>query len=51
MYKLANEKRKMGYLGKRVTNENVNSFPERILKIWHNAKLIKLIKSTKKKES
>lgn len=50
MYKLANEKQSMGYLGKKITNENVNSYPDRILKIWLNAKLIKVIKGSTKKE-
>jgi len=49
MYKLAT-KMKMGYKGKQITDENVNSYPERLLKIWQNAGLIKLIKGSTKKE-
>lgn len=50
MYKLANEKILMGFLGKRITSENVNSFPERILKIWEKAGHIKVVKTSTKKE-
>lgn len=54
MYKLVksnkNPKQKMGYKGKEITDENVNSYPERILKIWLKAKLIKEVKGSTKKE-
>ncbi len=38
------EKDKMGYKGKTITDENVNSYPEKLLKIWEKAKLIKVKK-------
>lgn len=41
MYILVDENNKMGYKRKRVTNENLNSYPEWLLKIWEKAKLIK----------
>lgn len=44
MYILVNEKNIAGYKGKRITNENVNSYPERLLKIWEKAKIIKFKK-------
>ncbi len=50
MYKLANENHISGYKGKRLTNENVNSFPDRLLKIWEKAKLIKVIRTQTKKQ-
>ena len=50
MYKLANDKNKTGYKGVRLSNDNLNSFPERLLNIWLKAGIIKKIKSSTKKE-
>ncbi len=47
-YKLSDSSVKAGYKGKRLTNENVNSFPANILKIWLKAGLIKEVVTTKK---
>jgi len=46
-YKLAKQKGNTGYKGKRLSDDNLNSFPDRILKIWLKAGIIKEVKQTK----
>ena len=46
-YKLANPKQVTGYKGVRLSDDNLASYPERLLKIWHKAGIIKIIKPKK----
>lgn len=48
MYKLVNSKNKTGYKGKRLTNDNLLSFSQRLLDIWEKAGIIE---KTKTKEN
>lgn len=50
-YKLANPKRNTGYKGVRLSDDNLASFPERLLDIWHKAKIIKIVKPIKNKDN
>ncbi len=47
-YKLANEKNPTGYKGKRLSNDNLSSYPERLLKIWEKAGIIVHLKDKSK---
>lgn len=51
MYVLISDKAKTGYKGIRVTDENVNSFPEKLHKIWLLKGIIKIKPTTKDKNS
>jgi len=46
-YKLANQKSHTGYKGVRLSDDNLATFPERLLKLWHKAGIIKIVKSKK----
>jgi hypothetical protein len=46
MYKLKNSKQRTGYKGKLLTDENVNSYPDRLKKIWLAAGIVKEVKQT-----
>ncbi len=47
MYKLKEPKKKTGYKGKVLTDENINTYPENLLSIWEKAGIIKKVKSKK----
>ena len=51
MYKLAKKlKGTTGYKGKVLTDENINSFDERLLKIWEKAGIIKKVNTKNDKK-
>lgn len=41
MYVVKNDKQKTGFKGKQLTNDNINSYPDRLKKIWLKAGIIK----------
>ncbi len=49
-YKLNNEKNPTGYKEKRLSNDNLSSYPERLLKIWEKAGIIIPLKDKSKKK-
>ena len=49
MYILVDETKATGYKKKRLSNDNLSSFPERLLKIWEAANIIKKKPSKKQK--
>lgn len=52
LFKLAtSEKVITGYKGKRLTNDNLSTFPDRLLNIWHIAGIIKPIKNTQRNDT
>ncbi len=46
-YKLVNSKAATGYKGVRLSDDNLTSFPERLLKVWESAGIIKEVKPKK----
>jgi len=51
MYILVDETKATGYKGKRLSNDNLSSFPEELLEIWERAGIIKkVVKSKSKKD-
>lgn len=50
MYILVNYKKKTGYKGIRLSNDNLSTFSERLLLIWEKAGIIKKEPSIKPKK-
>jgi hypothetical protein len=46
MYKVV-AKGSAGYKGKRLTDENVNSFPQKLLSLWEKAGIVKKVSERK----
>ena len=49
-YKLANPKQRTGYKGVRLSDDNLASFDQRLLDLWHKAGIIKIVKPVKSKK-
>ena len=49
-YKLAHPKKSTGYKGVRLSDDNLHTFPDRLLKLWQKAGIIKIVKSKKTKD-